>query len=330
MPQPNSANYVSRPLTSYFLRTLQDADGFVAGRACPILPVDKQFNKYYVVPAGAFNRDGMQLRAPGSEAVRLEWELSTDSYSCDRWAAKKGITDDDIANMAGEAVDLDTGTVDFLGQQGLIRRERLWVSRFLTTGAWTGLWTGVGSGPSTNEFLQWNDAASNPIRDLKNIRRAFRTRTGVRPNRFAITADVWDVLEDHPAILARINGGTTPGNPALVTRQLVAAALGVDQIEVVEAIYNAAAKGATVSNSLMATKRALLYRVEPMAGPSVANAMTCFAWRGLRQELGNGGAAIYRLPYEIKTRSYEIEAEMALDYKVTAADLGTYLTTVIA
>lgn len=330
MPQPNSANYVSRPLTSFFLRTLQDADGFVAGRACPTQPVDKQFNKYYIVPSGSFNRDEMALRAPDSEAPRAEWTLSQDAYSCDRWALKKAIADEDAANMAGESVNLETGTTDFLATQGNIRRERLFASKFLGTSIWTGLETGVSSGPTGSQFLQWNDSLSTPIKDMKRIRRAFRTRNGVRANRFLCTADVWDTLEDHPDIIARINGGANVQNPALATRRLVAEALGVDEILVTEAIYNTAKQGQTDTNALVATKRALLYRVEPMAGPAVANAMTCFAWRGLRQELGDGGAAIYRMPYDIKRRSYEIEAEMCIDFKVTAADLGTYLTTVIA
>ncbi len=60
MSGPNqSALHVDALLTNVSIATMQKSDGFVANKVFPDIPVDKQSNKYAVIPAGEFNRDTM-------------------------------------------------------------------------------------------------------------------------------------------------------------------------------------------------------------------------------------------------------------------------------
>ena len=51
----------------------------------------------------------------------------------------------------------------------------------------------------------------------------------------------------------------TPGAPARATRQIMAEILELDEVLVMDAVYNSAAEGATESNSFVAGKHAALF-----------------------------------------------------------------------
>jgi len=66
MPQPTARDvHVNAPLTNISIAFLQSQDSFVASRVFPSIPVMKQSDRYYTYDRGDFNRDEMQLRAPG-------------------------------------------------------------------------------------------------------------------------------------------------------------------------------------------------------------------------------------------------------------------------
>lgn len=329
MPQLSVSSYISRPLTDYYISVQQEEDGFVAGRVAPVLPVNKKYDKYYIVPPGGFNRDEMKPRSPHGEAHSVRMQLSDDTFDCSEWALKVPIADEEDAQLEGEAIDPETLAVDYLAQQALIRKEKIFASKFLATSVWTGQLQGKAATPSTNEFLQWNDGSSNPVTDIKLAMRAFRDRTGLRATSAVVTADVWDTLELHPDIIGLVSGGATTTVPALVNPDIVARILGLQKLHVMEAIENTAGEGLAQSTAKIASKKMLIYRSAP-AGRKIASAMTWFGWRGKRREFGSTGEVIYRHAWSSKTRTREIESAMYVDAKVTAADLGTLLYDVIA
>ncbi len=57
--------HVDRPLTQLSLAFLQSADGFVADRVFPRVPVDKPSDSYFTYDRGMFNRNQMEKRAAG-------------------------------------------------------------------------------------------------------------------------------------------------------------------------------------------------------------------------------------------------------------------------
>ena len=188
MPQPTStAAHIDGPLSNLSVATLQDTNGFIASKVFPIVPVDKQSNKYFVYPKNDWQRIEMQRRASGTESAGSGYKLSTDSYLCEKYALHKDI-DDDLRANADDPLDVDREATDWLTQQSLLKLERQFASDFFTTGVWTTDKTGG------TDFTKWSDySASNRSRTF--ARASVRSPgNGLKPNTLVINYDVRDAL----------------------------------------------------------------------------------------------------------------------------------------
>ena len=97
--QPSRSDvHIDGPLTNISVAFMQNADNFVASRVFPNIPVSNQSDAYFTFPRGSFNRDDMEVRAPGSESAGANYELSTDTYSAPVRALHKDIADQVRAN----------------------------------------------------------------------------------------------------------------------------------------------------------------------------------------------------------------------------------------
>lgn len=324
---PGSADvHVDRPLTEISIAFRQSADMFVADRVFPVVPVQKQTDSYFTIPRGAFFRDQMEKKAPGAAPAVANFNYSTDTYRCDIWALAVCLADEIRANY-DSPLQADSDMTNFLTHQGLIRKERLWATTYFAASVWTQDFAGVSSGPTGNQFLQWNDAASTPIEDIRAGKRRVHERTGLRPNKMVLGREVYDTLIDHPDLVGRLDQGQTSG-PALVKREALAALFELEEILVMDGIYNSAIEGASDSIGFIGGKSALLIHVPASPGLMTASAGYTFSWTGL---LGGGalGMNMRRIRDERKM-SDELIAQLAFDHKLISADLGSFFATAIA
>lgn len=328
IPSPGDV-HVNTPLTNISLAYLQEPDQFIASRAFPIIPVTKQSDRYYVYNKGDFFRDEMQKRDAGTEAATSGYRLdNTPNYFADPWALKKPVPDQIRAN-ADAVLNMDMDATYFLTQKALIRREKIWASNAFATGKWGTDVTGVSSAPNSVQFLQWNDPSSTPIEDIRAGKLVIKQNTGYQANVLVISETVWAKLQDHPDIVDRVKAGQTPGGPAMVTRQAVAAILEIDEILVMGAVENTAGDGqATGTFAFIGGKAALLMHRTPRPGLMIPTAGYTFAWTGLFGA-GAEGNRIKRYRWEI-IASDLIECEMAFDLKITATDMGYFFASAVA
>jgi hypothetical protein len=319
--QPGRSDvHVDRPLTNMSIAFLQSQDAFVAARAFPNIPVSKQSDKYFTFPRGAFNRDEMELRAPATESAGANYTISTDSYSAEVWALHRLIPDQ-VRDNTDDPLSPDRESVEFLTYKGLIRREREWASTFFVTGVWTTEVTGVAGVPGAGQFQRWDEAASTPIEDVRRAKRVVQALTGFRPNKMIMSRPVYDALLDHPDIVGRLDRGQTSG-PAMTLRQNLAALFEVEEVMVMDAIFNSAAEGATDSHGFIAGDHALLCYAPASPGLMTPSAGYTFSWR-LSGAAGVEGNQIRRFRKD-DLDSDKIEIQMAFDMKVVAADLGYF------
>jgi hypothetical protein len=318
--------HVDRPLTNISIAFRQSADAFVADKVFPVVPVQKQSDTFFTIPRGAFFRDQVEKKAPGAEPAKANFNYGTDSYRADIWALATGVADEIRANY-DSPLSADRDMTEFLTHQGLIRKERLFASEFFTTGKWTTDYTGVAATPTGAQFLQWNDANSNPIEDIRAGKRRVHGRTGFRPNKMIVGREVYDVLLDHPDIVGRLDRGQTTG-PAMAKRDELAALFELDEILVMDAIYNTANEGATDSYAFIGGKSALLVYSAPSPGLMVPTGGYTFSWTGL---LGGGANGMnMRRIRDDKAQADELIVQMAFDMKLISADLGQFFTAAIA
>lgn len=319
--------HVNRPLTNLSVAFMQEESGFVADRIFPVVPVQKQSDRYFEYERGEFNRDEMQQRAPGTESAGGSYNIdNTPSYSAVEYAFHKDVPDS-LRDNADAPIQLDNEATEFCSLKFMIRKEKLWASQFFVTGVWTNEDTGVSSGPSAGQFLQWNDNASTPIEDIRAASTATKLAGGVRPNKLVLGAQVFDALIDHPDVLDRINRGQTTG-PALANLDTLAAIFGLEEVVVMDAIENTAAKGATESNAFIGGKHALLTYSTPRPGVMTPTAGYTFSWTG-RFGASALSSRVSRFRME-HLRSDRIEIEAAFVHKLVSADLGYFFLTAVA
>lgn len=330
MTQPTPGDiHVNTPLTNISVAFFQNAANFVADRVFPNIPVSKQSDRYYVYDRGFFNRDEMEKRAPGTESSGSGYEVdNTPTYFADKYSYHHDIPDEVRAN-ADSVIQPDADAARLVTHKALIKREKLWVTKYFVAGIWTGGDVdGVSGSPSAGEVQQWNEADSTPIEDIRNAKTTVLESTGFEPNTLVIGQRVWDALQDHPDIIDRLKYGQSSGNQAMTDLSDLQALFKVDRIFVMKAVENTAAEGQTNSHSFIGGKKALLCYSTPTPGLQTPTAGYTFSWNGLLGNAANG-SRIRRFRVE-KESADRVEIDMAFDQKLVASDLGYFFDTVVA
>jgi hypothetical protein len=318
------------PLTNISVAYIQREDRFIADKVFPVVPSDKQSNRYFTYDKSYWFRTQAQERAPSTESAGSGWAVdSTPTYFCRVFAVHKDVDDQTRANT-DTPLDMDRDATIFCTQQMLLRKDQLWVTKYFTTGIWAGI-TGAPldvTGAATaaaNQVIQWDRAGSDPINDVTTYAMRMDEQTGFRPNTLVITPYVEQKLLVHPVILDRIK--YTQG-PAIPTLQLLAQLFNVERVLVARATQNTAQEAATATMSYVAsTKGALLLYVNPTPSIMMPSAGYTFSWSGL-YGAGAMGTRTKRMRME-HLESDRIEMEMAYDHKVVAADCGIFFNTIV-
>lgn len=339
MPNPTlSSVHVSRPLTNISIGWMQDQNEFVAGRVFPIVPVQKQADKFYTYDRAYWYSNNMQLRAPSTESAGGGYKVTTDTYSCDVYALHKDIADQIRANE-DTPLSSDRDAVEWLNLQSLIKKEADFAANYMAGGIWTFEADGVASSPtaaasfdptnaSANDKLHWSDPSSTPIEDIRQAKTYIKAKTGYTPNTLTLGQRVYDALADHPDLIDRIKYGQTAGAPAMTTRQAMAALFEVNEVLISGAVINSANEGAAESNDFIVGKHALLSYKPQRPSILVPSAGYTFGWTGY---LGGGVGAFQISKFRMEAlKSDRVEGEMAYDQKLVSADLGYFFDGIVA
>lgn len=330
--------HVNRPLTQISIAHMQAATGFVADRVFPNIPVAKQSDRYFKYDRSDFARNQFQVRAPGTESAGGGWKLdNTPTYFAKKWSLHKDIDDETRANQ-DDPIQMDRDSTLWLSQQAMIAREVTWAAAYFTTGLWTG-WTGsatdvtgVAASPGTNDVLQWNDASSTPIEDVRAKGDQIHLRSFVRPNKLVCGRQVWTKLADHPDLVDRIKYSSGNNSPAILSRQAAAALFELDELMVMDGVQVTSAENPAFETSMTAAfiggKSALLVYANPTPSVLQPSAGYTFSWTGLLGAGAMGG--------RIKTfrmdalGSDRVEMDMAYDQKLVCSDAGVFFGSIVA
>lgn len=330
MPQPSAGDvHVNAPLGNISIAYIQDDTNFVADKVFPNLPVQKQSDRYYVYNRADFNRDEMEERAPATESAGNGYDLdNTPTYYAPVYAYHKDV-DDQIRANSDSVLSPDRDATIFVTQKALIKRERTFATKYFQPGIWQFGAIGVDVVTGANQFLQWSDAGSTPIEDIRAAKRSVQQHTGFKPNVLVLGPTVWDTLVDHPDIVDRIKFSSSPNSPAIANKNTIAQLFEVDEVLVMESIVNLGAKGATFAASManensqfIGGNNALLAYRTPSPGLMVPTAGYTFSWNGWMGASGMGHR-IKRFRME-PLESDRIEVQMAYDQKVVGSDLAYF------
>lgn len=329
MPNPSSSDvHVNSPLTNISIAFMQSADTFIASKVFPKVPVSKRSDIYFTYRDGDWNRDEARPRAPGSESAGAGYNIDKATYFCDVFALHRDLDEQILANV-DNPINLEREATQFLTHKILIQREVKFASRYLAASVWSDEQTGVAAAPGANQFLQWNDALSDPIKDIREAMTRQQLLTGFRPNTLVLGQEVMDKLIDHPDLIDRVKYGTK-NDLATVDASELRALFKIERVLVMGAVVNTDPEKVvpTKNNAFIGGKVALLAYVAPSPGLLTPSAGYDFSWSGLLGSQASGSRIKrFEMPSLSATR---IEIEAAYDYKVISADMATIFLNAVA
>lgn len=325
--------HVNRPLTNISVAFMQNATNFVADRVFPNIPVSKQSDAYFTYDRGEFNRDTMEERLPATESAGGTYKVGTETYYARVYAYHKDVPDQ-VRDNSDAPLNLDREATEFVALKGLLKREISWVNSYFKPNIWSNMLNGGSSASTTidptdtsnDDVVYWSNAQSDPIENVRLMKRTMLQSTGFMPNVLTLGRPVFDVLVDHPDIIGRMDRGQTSG-PAMANRDALAALFEVDEVLIMDAIQNTAKEGLTAAHSFIGGKHALLTYRPPSAGLMTPSAGYTFSWTGF-QGATNLGNRIKRFRMEA-IESDRVENQIAFDHKVIAADLGGFFNDIV-
>ncbi len=318
--------HVDRYLTDFSENYVQDASNFIAQTCASLIGVLKQTDKYVVYERGYFWRDEATPRPLGGRPNQVGYKISEGTYSAIEYALEHTIDDRQRANT-DSPIRLDENATTLLTQKQLIKQDRVWATNFFTQGVWSTETFGTASTPGANQFLQFDDANSDPIGEIDKQKDIIHEKTGFMPNVLVLGADVKRKLRTHPDLADRIKhvqwGITDDG--------ILSSLFEVAQVKVARSIYNSAEEGATDNLQYIIDKKAMLLAyIEPNPGLDSPTAIANFAWTGLFPGLTNAIGGVMERGRDDRAHSDYFQNRMAWDLKQISADLAVFFNAVVA
>lgn len=311
---------VSRPLSNLSVAYIQDQMVYVASKFAPAVAVRLQGGKYFIYNKQDWNRIEARKRAAGSESAGSGWRLTQNGvYFCEKYSVHKDNVAEDYAN-AEAPINVDQDATEWVTQQLLLLRERIFAETYFDTGIWGKDWVG------TVDFTQWDDASSNPVDDVEQAKDYIRKLTGKEPNTLVVGSTVHSRLKSNAEILDRMK----ITQDKVVTPALLAAMFEIDNYLVAKAVVDTANEGGTEAmDYVLNPKDALLAYIESSPGIKKPSAAYTFSWTGL---VGAGGIDRVQVKrfYDQKIDATRIEGTQAYDMRVVASDLGLYFDAAVA
>ena len=312
------------PLTNLTVAYAQEQSNFIADKVFGTVSVSKQSDKFYKYDREGLRHGDVKILAPRTEVNRVGMTLSTDNYFAEVRGLGMDFDEQTIANEDAMLEIRSQGAATVL-EKILIDREVRWADTFFKAGVW---------GTETTPANLWSDyTLSTPIIDVTNARRAMQLKSGgYKPNVMVVGKEVRDILINHPDILARLNGGATVANTALITDAKLAEIFEVEQFLVMEAVYNDAAEGLADNIGFIGGKHAMLAYKPGSMGLKTPASGAIFTWDSVPGVSGLGITVESFSDDALKRQQIAemIQVKVCDDMKVIGADLGYFFDSVVA
>lgn len=318
--------HVDSYLTGFSVNFVQDRNNFIGQRAASVIPVVKQSDKYVVYERGYFWRDEAAPRPLGGRPRQVGYKLGEGNYNAIEYALEHIVDDRQRANV-DDPISLDENATTLLTQKMMIKQDRLWAQNMFAAGKWTTQPQGVGSTPGASQFLQFDDADSDPIAVIDEWKDYMNERTGFMPNTLVLGTKVKRKLRLHPDIADRIKY-TQVG---VADNDILASLFEVPNVVVARGVYNAADEGATDDFQYIIDENAFwLGYIDPSPGLDSPTAIVNFAWTGLIPGQTNALGGVIQRGRDERAHSDWFQCRMAFDIRIVAQDLGMFFRSAVA
>lgn len=311
-PTHSEVQAVDPVLTNMLVGYKQDDSRFVANRAFPLVPVEKQGFTYYVFGKKYFFADELKGRTPGAAYARGGYGVSSTTGYCNTFGLEHPIADEARSNNQ-MPMALEQAGLLWLAQQSLIRRERAFSADFMVTGVW--------GTDDNNSATDWDDTSGDPVDNIMTARRTISNATGFDANTMVVGFIVHQGLINNNDIMDRIKY-VQRASVGTIEAALMEV-LGIGNYLVSKASYNSANEGAAGTYAAIVDDDALICATSGAPGIMTPSAGYTFTWAGAG---GDGEILTYREP---QTKSDVLQNSEAWDQKAVATDLGYFFADIV-
>lgn len=313
--------------------------------AFPTFYVDEVSGKVAKYGKADAYRDEFTDLAPNGEAQEINQSVTTSTtYTCKPYGARSIL--DWRLQASDSTYKLVENMVKKLVQKAMIKRDKLVKTAFLATSVWTGSatgadQTGVAAAPSTNQFLQFNDANSDPLDVLGTLRDEMFQKTGYNVNTMVMDLLTFRRITNHPDVRDVLKYSSDQALNRNYLRAKLADHWELENgIWVTGSMENTANSGAASATMTAIQSKSLWMghlAMNPASGdpglspdaydPSAAYIMS---WKMFDQVVSDVDAPQF-LSYTETSKKRDVrEAMMDLCPFVLDADLGIFLTAAVA
>jgi hypothetical protein len=284
----------------------------IADLVMPVVSVGKQSD--YVTEF--FRKDQLRVeqsrRAPGTEANRVTRDVGSKQFFCKNYALKTGVTLEDYNNADPiKRAELYDNAARFLVDKLSIGWERR-ISSLVTT-------TNVGS--SAGVASAWN-GAGNPVGNINAAIDVVKDLTGYKPNRILFGERAWKSFRRDSTVRNIVYGTNNGGG--FVSEAKTKDLFEVEHVLVSRAAYNTANEAAAESLSQVMADHVLVYYA-PTA-PRIDSPSWAYTYRW--EVPGVPSLQAERLPYDPKTKQWDVEVGYYQDERITGSEYGYMLISV--
>lgn len=302
--------HIDVPLSNLAIKAFSDSVGMIAQELFPIVSVEKENNKYYVIDKDTWLRLVTTLRSRKAPPRKIEFRVSSDSYACLNYALRSDNAKEDLAN-ADRAIRLRQNSTKIV-TSGLLRDYEDRVARQVSSG------TNLGSYVSLSGTAKWNDYVnSDPISDVTTGHAFIRQNTGLKANTMVIDEDTLKIVRRHPLLLDMFK--YTSGGE--VTPDQLKSVFEVARLLVGTGIKNNALENATASITNIWGNNVILAHVDP----NPISLETATLGLSMRWQPDNFPAAMQVERYDDAdkgTKKEWVEAGYFQDEKIVSSTLG--------
>lgn len=334
-PTPRGASWVDPYLTNYALNYANiSADIYIARTVFPSIPVMQSDGKFASFPREYFYRDEVGPRPLGGRPRQVTFKVERKSYHVEERALEAVIDDRQRANQINPVNIEESATRQLMIQQ-LINMDRRWAAAYFKAGVWGTDYTGVASGPTGSQFLQWDNANSNPILDVDSRRDGIGDVVGdaFAPNTLVLGRAVYRALKNHPLIIGRLG----VNQDRVLTKAKLAEFFDIPNVLVPGGIVNTGPERETIAGTktaaswsrVVGAKGALLVYAAPEARMDEPSGGVSFTWNELLPNADNPLAAIERGRLEPEHSDW-FQCRTGVDFGLVAPELGIFLASAVA
>lgn len=222
---------IADPVLTSLVQGFSNAS-MIGDKLCTPVRMAKETGRFPAFGKEAFVIRGDLKRAIGGKVARLSTQSGYVTMSLSEYALGFGVENRELNDWAGTPEQLINArmlqTVDNIA----LYREYLQATLMTT-------YTNYASTHYASGAAKAWASTGDPVADFEDMRQVVMKYNGRRPNKAWFNPAAWVLFKKNAAVLNRVKYGGSNIDPAMVTQQMAAALLEVDEVLVGYAVYGA-------------------------------------------------------------------------------------------